>query len=272
MAKTPQPDDAALLSTGIVASILGLRQDAIRGMIELGTLPEPQWMSLGRRVERVYTQEWLLLALDRERHERLEHFVQLSSPLVPRDSVQFALRFPSESWTVEEIARTLVATESLWGLCQEVLNLEASAAPALQVRRMSAGSPLDVLVTVANTPVPGFGLAGIAAASLFVYVVRNAEKIGGALPSIVASWREQRARALNAKVDLAIAEDRVAEFERESAARFAAMKVAPEATELAERDERAARALLKSKGKSLESLQKRRDARRQNEIEGVEAD
>jgi hypothetical protein len=41
MKTTPQPDQTALVSTGVVARLLGLDQNAIRGMIELETLPEP---------------------------------------------------------------------------------------------------------------------------------------------------------------------------------------------------------------------------------------
>jgi hypothetical protein len=50
-------------------------------------------MSLGKRVERVYTQEWLLLAMEALRDRRLLSD-ELKSPFVPVGYEQFAIRFP----------------------------------------------------------------------------------------------------------------------------------------------------------------------------------
>ena len=90
MASERDLTEISYLSTGVVSRALGLDQAAVRAMIAIGTLPQPQWMTLGSRVERVYSLEWLVLA-----REQLNLLVLpgLEFEIAPENTVQFALRF-----------------------------------------------------------------------------------------------------------------------------------------------------------------------------------
>jgi hypothetical protein len=228
MRTTPQPDQTALVSTGVVARILGLESNAIRAMIETETLPEPQWVSVGTRVERAYTQEWLLLALNQLRDRQLPGFRGLRSPFVPEGSLQFALRFDSEHWTLSEILQTLSATDALWRLCNIAAGSTGDGIPPFNVRRLSAGSPMDLLGTV-QAVAGGLGLP--TGAAVFVWAVKNAGNIGGAIPKFLAEWREQSARADRGKIDQLRAKLELAEFAEEAEERLADMKRLPSITD-----------------------------------------
>jgi hypothetical protein len=65
----------------------------MRAMIEIGTLPAPQW--LGRRRERVYSLEWLLLASEQLNARRLPG---LESEPRQDQFVQFVLRSWIRFW------------------------------------------------------------------------------------------------------------------------------------------------------------------------------
>jgi hypothetical protein len=117
-------------------------------MIEIGTLPAPQW--LGRRREWVYSLEWLLLASEQLNARRLPG---LESEPRQDQFVQFVLRFEQTDWGVDEVAQKLHAINNLWELCARTFVSESGeVAPPLKVRRLSAGSPLDLLGTRSSSP------------------------------------------------------------------------------------------------------------------------
>jgi len=202
-------------------------------MIELETLPEPQWMSLGRKVERVYTQEWLLLAMEALRDRRLLNS-DLKSPFVPEGYKQFAIRFNSSDWTLEEIVATLDATNHLWRLCNAAVGVDTDDVGPLRVRRLSAGSPMDILVTIREFAAAAGGPA--AAAAFFIWVLKNPEKVAGALPRAIAEWREQWARVTRAGTDQRRARLERERFEEDTKVALESMKNTPSVTGLATND------------------------------------
>ncbi|TPW74514.1 hypothetical protein [Schumannella soli] len=238
MTEVPRPDQAALLSTGVVARILDLSQGGIRAMIDSHRLPEPQWMTQGLRVERVYTQEWLILALDRLHSDQIIAPDEMQSPFVPAGWGEFVLRFDSEDWKLAEIARTLAATEALWNLCNRAVGVPPESVAPISVKRMSSGSPLDLLIQVG--PI-GAGVS--VAVGLLLLAVKNAGDLGGAIPKFFAEWHEQRARQVRGKTDLKRARLEAAEFESEASARLSEMKTRPRVSEIARHDPRELSAL-----------------------------
>jgi hypothetical protein len=150
MALNPVRGGVPFMSTGVVAHALELDPKAMRAMIEIGTLPAPQWINLGRRRERVYSLEWLLLASEQLNARRLPG---LESEPRQDQFVQFVLRFEQTDWGVDEVAQKLHAINNLWELCARTFVSESGeVAPPLKVRRLSAGSPLDLLGTRSSSP------------------------------------------------------------------------------------------------------------------------
>jgi hypothetical protein len=150
MALNPVRGGVPFMSTGVVAHALELDTKAMRAMIEIGTLPAPQWINLGRRRERVYSLEWLLLASEQLNARRLPG---LESEPRQDQFVQFVLRFEQTDWGVDEVAQKLHAINNLWELCARTFVSESGeVAPPLKVRRLSAGSPLDLLGTRSSSP------------------------------------------------------------------------------------------------------------------------
>jgi hypothetical protein len=148
MALNPVRGGVPFMSTGVVAHALELDPKAMRAMIEIGTLPAPQWF--GRRRERVYSLEWLLLASEQLNARRLPG---LESEPRQDQFVQFVLRFEQTDWGVDEVAQKLHAINNLWELCARTFVSESGeVAPPLKVRRLSAGSPLDLLGTRSSSP------------------------------------------------------------------------------------------------------------------------
>jgi hypothetical protein len=213
MVSTPNPEGASFLSTSVVSRALGLDANGVRAMIEIGTLPEPQWITFGSRVERIYSLEWLMLAREQLNSRRL---TGLEHAFDPTAMVQFVLRFERADWTLEEITQKLVALNELWKLCARTLSSDDDVAtPTLNVRRLSAGSPLDLLAWVSQNWGGIVGTGGLA--SLFIYVIRNPEKVADAIPRALAAWREQWARADDAAVRQLDARLKRRQFESDAA-------------------------------------------------------
>jgi hypothetical protein len=216
MVNAPNPKQASYLSTGVVSRALGLDQAAVRAMIEIGTLPDPQWMTVGTRVERIYSLEWLVLASEQLNVRRLSG---LEFEIAPKNTVQFALRFERTNWALSDVTKKLVALGDLWNLCAITLGPnDETLPPSLHVRRLSAGSPLDLLAWVPeNWP----GLAGVGGVggvvALFIYVLKNPEKVASAIPRSIAAWREGWASADEAAIHQASARINRKRFELESA-------------------------------------------------------
>lgn len=203
-------------------------------MIELGTLPEPQWMTLGRRVERVYSQEWVLLALDQLEERQLPGFERLSSPFVPRGTTQFVVRFDSGTWTLQELVSTLSATQRLWDICNDAFDASPEERQPIVVQRLQAGSPLDLLITVANA-------AGLttppAVAALLAWILKNPDKVSGIIPSFLAGWHEGWARVDKGKLERAKTKAALAEFDEQVRSARDEMKSPPAVTDFARRNE-----------------------------------
>lgn len=165
--------------------MFAVTQAELRAMVDRGSLPEPDWVQSGQHRERIYSLEWLALAAERVNAARLPGFDE--DLIVPPDGVQITLRFDKEDWNVAEITATIAAVDSLWSAC-----VRAAAAdrweniPPLTVRRMSAGSPLDLLMWVRDLGGVGLGIGG--AASLLRYVLKHPESAFEALPRMAAAW------------------------------------------------------------------------------------
>lgn len=225
MIRTPNPKEASYLSTGVVSRALGLDQAAVRAKIEVGTLPQPQWMTLGTRVERIYSLEWLVLASEQLNVTRLSG---LEFEIAPENTVRFALRFERANWTLADVATKLVAIDELWKLCASTLGPgDESQPPALHIRRLSAGSPLDLLAWVGQHGV-GFG----GAVALLIFVLTNPDKLTGAIPRSIAAWREGWAAADEAKVHQLNARDNRKRFESEAARILVDLDAVPSDTAL----------------------------------------
>jgi hypothetical protein len=167
-------------------------------------------MTLGTRVERIYSLEWLVLASEQLNVIRLSG---LEFEIAPENTIQFALRFERANWTLAEITRKLVAIDALWNLCAATLGTGDEAhLPSLHVRRLSAGSPLDLLAWVSQH---GVGVGG--AAALFIYVLKNPDKVVGALPRSIAAWREGWADADDAAIHRLTARINRKRFESDAA-------------------------------------------------------
>lgn len=186
----------SFLSTGVVSAALGLTPDHLRAQIEIGLLPEPQWMSLGSRIERVYSLEWLILANEQINLQRLPG---MESELDSSEAVQFALRFDQEMWTLEQLAQKFGALNSLWNACVEMLDTDGTAGAApLNVRRISAGSPLDILAWVSQNWTGLLGAGGIA--TVFTFVLKHPSKVSEAIPRAIAGWWDQWGKVHDARV------------------------------------------------------------------------
>jgi hypothetical protein len=176
----------SFLSTSLVARIFGVKQDELRAMIDRGTLPEPNWMQVGSRVERIYSLEWLALASESINLRRLpgldDNFI------VPPDGVQVSIRFDRTSWDAAEIVRILRGLDALWVACIRAWEPDThpEAVPSLVIRRMSAGSPFDVLALAKDLGPLVLGVGG--AASLLRYVMKHPESVADALPRMLAAW------------------------------------------------------------------------------------
>jgi hypothetical protein len=227
------------MSTGVVARALELEPKALRAMIDSGTLPQPQWMSLGNRRERVYSLEWLMLASDQLNARRLPG---LESELLQEDNLQFALRFEQDNWGVGEVARKLEAIDALWELCAETFAAETGeVAPPLKVRRLSAGSPLDLLAVVEQYGEGLLGVGGVAA--LFVYVLKNPDKVTGAIPRAIAAWRTGWANADEARIRQLVARADRKQFEAEASRLLKLIDSKPSKTALSGLDARSLEAV-----------------------------
>lgn len=180
----------AFLSTGAVARILGRKPDEIRALIDSGYLPQPQLMSMGRRIERVYSQEWVALAEEAENSQRLDG---LESWHPPEGVSQFVIRLDQTVWKLPDAVERLDAIDRLWHACMAALGVEQSEVPVLDVRRLSAGSPLDVLVWVAGLPVTGVAIW------LMRTAINSPEKLVGIIPRSVAGWHSSKADENDAK-------------------------------------------------------------------------
>jgi hypothetical protein len=228
MPVTPNPSKAAFVSTGVVSRVLGVNQETVRAMIESGRLPEPQWMSLGSRFERVYSIEWLLLASEQVNLLRLPGLEHL---LGPEEGIQFALRFDQAEWTVDEISSRLSQVDALWRLCVDVVNPDKDMlAPELTVRRLSAGSPLDFFAWVGDFA--GDAAVPAAAATVMIYILRHPEELASAIPRAIASWRENWARADRARIEQVTARADRKLFELNAAALLGQIGETPSVTAL----------------------------------------
>jgi hypothetical protein len=212
MAPIPNPERASFLSTAVVSRALGLDPVAVRAMIENGTLPEPQWITSGSKVERVYSLEWLMLAGEQLNLRRLPGLEYLFGS---GRMVHFAVRFERTDWTLDEVSRKLNALVGLWSLCARTLSPDDVAdVPALNVRRLSAGSPLDLLAWADHDWGGLLGTGGVAA--LFIYIVKNPTKIAEAIPRVITSWRENWAKADDAAVNRLKAKINRKQFEKDA--------------------------------------------------------
>ncbi|MGK9147187.1 hypothetical protein KXS11_06125 [Plantibacter flavus] len=200
----------SFVSTGVAAQFLGLDSGTVRAMIETGTLPTPQWMTLGHRIERIYSIEWLRLAGEAIDVQRL---AGLELGFESNESVQFVVRFNRAEWSLSDVASTLTGVNELWALCGSTLDPEAGPLPELNVRRLSAGSPMDLYAWVQA----GWGALGTGVvAALFTYVIKNPDKVAEALPRMVAGWREQWTRADEARIAQLMARSRRKTFEEQA--------------------------------------------------------
>lgn len=251
MASNSEPEGVPFMSTGVVARALELDPKAVRAMIESGTLPVPQWMNLGHRRERVYSLEWLLLASEQLNARRLPG---LESELRQDQFVQFALRFEQTDWGVGEVAHKLDAINNLWELCTRTFASESGeATPPLKVRRLSAGSPLDLLAIVEQY---GNGLLGAGgAAALFIYVLKNPDKIAGAIPRAIAAWRGGWADADDARVRQRVASSDRKRFEAEARDLLKAIDAKPSQTALSGDDTRSLEAVHDEAAADIESIE-----------------
>jgi hypothetical protein len=188
----------SFLSTSLVAKIFGVKQDELRAMIDRGTLPEPNWMQVGSRVERIYSLEWLALASESVNLRRLPGFDD--NFIVPPDGVQVSIRFDRTSWDAAEIVRILSGLDALWVACIRAWepDIHPEAVPSLVIRRMSAGSPFDVLAWAKDLGPVVLGVGG--AASLLRYVMKHPESIADALPRVLAAWHAGWGRVDEAKM------------------------------------------------------------------------
>jgi len=180
----------AFLSTGAVARLLNLKPDEVRAMVDSGRLPLPQRMAMGRRTERVYSHEWVVLADEAVNSNRLEG---LESWLPPEDVSQFVIRLDQAVWTLDEAIERLAALDALWRACMDALGVDPAEVPELQVRRLSAGSPLDILLWI------GGGLATGAGVWLMRTAINAPEKIVSLIPRAIAEWHNSWADASDAK-------------------------------------------------------------------------
>lgn len=198
-------------------------------MLESGSLPQPQWLNLGRRSERIYSLEWLRLASESVDLQRLQG---LELGFDPAQSVEFVIRFNKADWTLTEVAERLTAVDDLWALCGSAVDPHGTMVPSLNVRRISAGSPLDVFVWVGEQ----WGALGTGAvAALLIYVLKNPERVSEAIPRMVAGWREQWARADEAKIAQVTARKNREAFQRDADEILARLDGGPTATALSGR-------------------------------------
>jgi hypothetical protein len=213
MVNPPTPKAASFLSTGVVSRALGIDAITVRGMISSGSLPEPQWMTTGNSVERIYSLEWLLLANEKVNNRRL---TGLEYEIAPNQAIQFAFRFEQASWTLSEVSKKIAGVDALWDLCASTLSPgEDILAPAMNVRRLSAGSPLDVLAWIPENWPSVVGAGGLA--SFFIYAMKSPDKVAGAIPRFVTAWRNGWADADDAAIRRIESRENRARFETEAA-------------------------------------------------------
>lgn len=129
------------------------------------------------------------------------------------------------------MTRKLVALEALWNLCAQTLSASDDVSPpSMNIRRLSAGSPLDLLAWASeNWP----GLAGAGGlVSLFIYVIKSPDKVAGAIPRFISSWRDGWADADDAAVRRVTSRANRERFEREAARHLEELSVRPSETAL----------------------------------------
>lgn len=207
-------DDPTHLSTSVVAQLLGVKPSGIRAMIFAGSLPEPQWLTLGRRQERIYSLEWLALASDHLNVRRLDG-LEIDNWIRPPNGLQLAVRIERPHWSARDVATSVLALSDLWDICMQSVepSAEGEQLPELEVRRLSAGSPLDFLGWIHVGA--GIVTAG-GAASLFMYALKHPKDVTGAIPRLVAGWRDGWAEANEAKLRLIESRQNLARFESQA--------------------------------------------------------
>jgi hypothetical protein len=183
-------------------------------MIAAGTLPEPQWLHLGRRQERIYSLEWLALATDHLNVRRLDG-LEIDNLIRPRDGLQLAVRIDRPHWSARHAGGVVVALSDLWDSCISAVEPDTmEPLPQLEVRRLSAGSPLDLLgwIHVGTGIVTAGG-----AASLFMYVLKHPQRVSAAIPRLIAGWHEGWAEVDEAKLRRITSKENLEKFEADAA-------------------------------------------------------
>ena len=107
-------------------------------------------------------------------------------------------------------------------------------APPLKVRRLSAGSPLDLLAIIQQYGNGLLGAGGVSA--LFMYVLKNPDKVTGAIPRAIAAWRDESANADDARVRQLIARANRKNFEIEAGKLLREINAKPSQTALSGED------------------------------------
>lgn len=204
----------SFLSTSVVAEMFGIKPAELRAMIDRGTLPEPDWIRAGTQTERIYSLEWLALASERVNALRLPGFDR--DLIVPPDGVQISLRFDRTSWDAAEVVRIISGLENLWAACVRALDPEVRAEDiaSLTIRRMSAGSPFDLLAWAHDIGGLALGVGG--AASLLRFILKHPDSITEALPRMTAAWIKGWAHVDDAKVQRMQSRDNLKRFVAEA--------------------------------------------------------
>jgi hypothetical protein len=97
-----------------------------------------------------------------------------------------------------------ISPEYLVTACARAMSTdEVVPTPELHIRKLSAGSPLDLLAWVDQDWQGLLGAGGLV--GLFLYVLKNPDKVAGAIPRAVAAWREEWALADEAAIHRALA-------------------------------------------------------------------
>jgi len=196
---TERRDTPSFLSTSVVAKMFGVKQSELRAMIDRGTLPEPDWIRAGTQTERIYSLEWLALASERVNALRLPGFDR--DLIVPPDGVQISLRFDRTTWNASEVVRIITGLDGLWAACVRALDPEVQTddIPSLTIRRMSAGSPFDLLAWARDIGGLAIGVGG--AASLLRFILKHPDSIPEAIPRMMAAWIAGWAKVDSAKLE-----------------------------------------------------------------------
>jgi hypothetical protein len=215
------------LSTSVVARLLRLSSADVRNLIEARVLPEPDWMLVGERRERIYSLEWLALATERVNGALLPGFEEW---IRPPNGAQVVVRFDKPAWELGEVSSILAGLTSLWAA--SYLALDPGAAPdgqpPLIVRRLSAGSPLDILLWVRDAAGSGVSVAAIA--TLVHFVLRHPDDVVGAIPRMIASWHTGWANVNKAKLDRLQSSENLKRFQEGANSALAALGDIPRET------------------------------------------